>query len=291
MYDDTVDVTSQQHIFLFFRSKSVQREKYNLFQIHSDKTIIERNKHVCSVVHVTLGIIYNYSGYWKVICRRIYIRHCRRIITSPGTDIFPYHMFACLTNTASWRPLLTNTDTDTIQSYRIFLHLALTGEAPLIPHSRMKLIYIIIVWKTVSLLCFVIKVENIDNYYHRIFNSISPLLISGMFFNSNLSRKKYKGQNVYLTLMAPGSVFPTPWWGWFTSDAQTTGNICQIHSRFPIRKYTRYGQTSNSRVKQTLPWFWKSSSTPKNTLIFKDSIKIDHFRAKTVNTRYVGAST
>ena len=117
------------------------------------------------------------------------------------------------------------------------------------------------------------------------------LLISGMLFHSTLSRKKHKGQNVYLTLMAPGSVFPSPCWGWYTRDAETIVNICHIHSRFPIRKYARYGTTSYSRPKQTLPVFWKSSSTPKNTLIFKDSITIDHFRAKTVKTRYVRAST
>ena len=58
-----------------------------------------------------------------------------------------------------------------------------------------------------------------------------------------------------------------------------------------VRKYVRYGVTSLQReVKTSLMWR-KFSSTPENTLILKDSLKIDPFRPKTVKTHYVRAST
>ena len=58
-----------------------------------------------------------------------------------------------------------------------------------------------------------------------------------------------------------------------------------------VRKYARYGETSHHREVKTSPMWRKFSSTPENTLILKDSVKIDPFRPKTVKTRYVRAST
>ena len=58
-----------------------------------------------------------------------------------------------------------------------------------------------------------------------------------------------------------------------------------------VRKYARYGKTSHRRELKTSLMWRKFSSTPKNTLILKDSLKIDRFRPKTVKTHYVRAST
>ena len=58
-----------------------------------------------------------------------------------------------------------------------------------------------------------------------------------------------------------------------------------------VQKYARYGKTSDQReVKTSLIWR-KFSGTPKNTLILKDSLKIDPFRPETVKTHYVRGST
>ena len=58
-----------------------------------------------------------------------------------------------------------------------------------------------------------------------------------------------------------------------------------------VRKYARYGETSHDREVKISPKWRKFSSTPENTQILKDSLKIDPFRPKTVKTRYVRAST
>ena len=58
-----------------------------------------------------------------------------------------------------------------------------------------------------------------------------------------------------------------------------------------IWKYARYGETSHQREVKTSPMWRKFYSTPENTLILKDSLKIDPFRPKTVKTRYVRTST
>ena len=58
-----------------------------------------------------------------------------------------------------------------------------------------------------------------------------------------------------------------------------------------VRKYARYGETSHDREVNICPEWRKFFSTPENTLILKDSVKIDPFRPKTVKTRYVRAST
>ena len=58
-----------------------------------------------------------------------------------------------------------------------------------------------------------------------------------------------------------------------------------------VRKYARYGQTSH---KLDNPLYTLSGifiSTPENTKTFKDSIKIDQVRAKTVKRRHVRGST
>ena len=62
---------------------------------------------------------------------------------------------------------------------------------------------------------------------------------------------------------------------------------CYVH----VRKYARYGETSHQREVKTSPMWRKFYSTPENTLILKDSLKIDPFRPKTVKTRYVRGST
>ena len=58
-----------------------------------------------------------------------------------------------------------------------------------------------------------------------------------------------------------------------------------------VRKYARYGETSHDREVKICPEWRKFFSTPENTLILKDSVKIDPFRPKRVKTRYVRAST
>ena len=58
-----------------------------------------------------------------------------------------------------------------------------------------------------------------------------------------------------------------------------------------IRKYARYGKSSYSRDKPLYTTSGIFFSTPENTKTFKDSIKIDQVRAKTVNTRFECGST
>ena len=58
-----------------------------------------------------------------------------------------------------------------------------------------------------------------------------------------------------------------------------------------VRKNARYGETTHDREVTTSPMWRKFSSTPENTLILKDSVKIDPFRPKTLKTPYVLAST
>ena len=72
---------------------------------------------------------------------------------------------------------------------------------------------------------------------------------------------------------------------------QTMKEEVNMEYCFRLRKYARYGKTSHQREVKTSPTWRKFSSTPENTLILKDSLKIDPFRPKTVKTRYVRAST
>ena len=58
-----------------------------------------------------------------------------------------------------------------------------------------------------------------------------------------------------------------------------------------VRKNARYGKTSHVREVERCPMWRKFSSTPENTLILKDSVKIDPFRPETVKTQYVRART
>ena len=58
-----------------------------------------------------------------------------------------------------------------------------------------------------------------------------------------------------------------------------------------VPKYARYGQTNN---RGDTPLYTSSGiffSTPENTKTFKDSIKIDQVRPKTMKTHYVRVST
>ena len=58
-----------------------------------------------------------------------------------------------------------------------------------------------------------------------------------------------------------------------------------------VHKYARNGQTSYKLDSPLYTFSGIFFSTPENTKTFKDSIKIDQVRAKTVKTRFVRGST
>ena len=58
-----------------------------------------------------------------------------------------------------------------------------------------------------------------------------------------------------------------------------------------VRKNARYSKTGHVSATQIGLSFQISFSTPENTKTFKDLIKIDQVRAKTVKTRFVRGST
>ena len=63
----------------------------------------------------------------------------------------------------------------------------------------------------------------------------------------------------------------------------------KLSARVP--KYARYCETSHRKNKPLYTYSGIYFSIPENTKTFKDSIKIDQIRPKTVKTRFVCAST